>query len=77
MEGRIQKLCLAGTRTKARAASRTHFYFYSGISTWIQKDANTFFQEQRDHRPEFPINPFNSRVDHVRSLRAKGRRRGL
>jgi len=26
MEGRIQQLCLAGKRTEADAASRTHFY---------------------------------------------------
>jgi len=32
MEGRIQQLYLAGTRTEARAASRTHFY---GSGKWV------------------------------------------
>jgi len=32
MEGRIQKLCLAGTRTEASTASRTHFY---GPGIWV------------------------------------------
>jgi len=32
MEGRIQKLCLAGTRTEARVASRMHFY---GSKIWV------------------------------------------
>jgi len=32
MEGGIQKICLAGTRTKRPAASRTHFYDF-GI--WV------------------------------------------
>jgi len=42
MEGRIQKLCLASTRTEARAASRTHFYG-SGIWINVSKRYNAFF----------------------------------
>jgi len=50
MEGRIQRLCLAGTRTVTRAASRTHFY---GSEIWINipkkgRYNNTFFYEQCD-----------------------------
>jgi len=45
MEGRIQKLYLAGTRTEARAASRTHFY---GSGMWVKVSKyryNAFFHE--------------------------------
>jgi len=46
MEERIQKLCLAGTRTKARAASRTHFY---GSGIWVNvPKGRSFFHEQCD-----------------------------
>jgi len=47
MEGRIEKLCLAGTRTEAR---RTHFY---GSGIWVnvpKRFYNAFFQEQCNHR---------------------------
>jgi len=45
MEERIQKLCLAGTRTETRAASRTHFYG-SGIWVNVPKERyDTFFHE--------------------------------
>jgi len=50
MEGHIQKLCLASTRTEARAASRTHFH---GFGIWVsvpKKRYNAFFQEQCDRR---------------------------
>jgi len=50
MEGRIQKLCLAGICTEARAANRTHFYV-SGIWVNVPKGRyNTFFQQQCDRR---------------------------
>jgi len=50
VEGRIQKLFLAGTRTEARAASRTHFYG-SGIWVNVPKGRyDTFFREQCDRR---------------------------
>jgi len=48
MEGRIQKLCLADTRTEAHAAGRTYFY---GSGIWVnvpKKRYNVFFQEQCD-----------------------------
>jgi len=49
MQGRIQKLCLIGTRTKTHAASRTHFYS-SEIWVNIPKECyNAFFQKQCDH----------------------------
>jgi len=46
MEGYIQKLCLAGTRTETCAASQTHFY---GSGIWVnvpKRRYNAFFQEQ-------------------------------
>jgi len=50
IEGRIQKLYLAGTRTVARAMSRTHFYG-SGIWVNVPKGRyNAFFHEQCDRR---------------------------
>jgi len=50
MKGCIQQLYLAGTRTVARAASRTHFYG-SGIWVNISKGRyNAFFHEQCDRR---------------------------
>jgi len=50
MEGRIQKLSLAGIRTEARAANRPHFYD-SGIWVNAPKERyNAFFREQRDRR---------------------------
>jgi len=76
MEGRIQKQCFASTRTEARASIQTHFY---GSEIWVN------VLKGRWHL--FPwavqssvlirvkeLNPFNSGLDHVRSLRA--RRRG-
>jgi len=50
MEGRKQKLCLAGTRTEARAASRMHFY---GSGKWVNVPKgryDTIFHEQCDRR---------------------------
>jgi len=50
MEGRIQKLSLAGIRTEARTASRPHFY---GSGIWVNVPKghyNAFFREQRDRR---------------------------
>jgi len=50
MEGRIQKLFLAGTRTEACTASRTHFY---GFGIWVnvpKRRYDTFFREQCDRR---------------------------
>jgi len=50
MEGRIQKLYLAGTRTVALATSRTHFYS-SVIWVNVPKGRyNAFFHEQCDRR---------------------------
>jgi len=50
MEGRIQQLYLAGTRTVAHATSRTHFYG-SGIWVYVLKGRyNTFFHDQCDRR---------------------------
>jgi len=40
IEGRIQKLSLAGIRTEGRAASRLHFYGF-GIWVNVPKDAIT------------------------------------
>jgi len=48
MERRIQKLCLADTRTETCAASRTHFY---GSEIWVnvlKGCYNVFFHEQCD-----------------------------
>jgi len=53
MEGRIQKLSLAGIRTEGRAASRPHFYD-SGI--WVNVSIgcyNACFREQCDCRSKF------------------------
>jgi len=50
MKGRIQKLCLASTRTETRVTSRTHFY---GSRMWVNIPKgcyNAFFQEQCDRR---------------------------
>jgi len=53
MEGRIQKVCLSGIRTVARAASRTHFYS-SGIWVNVPKGRyNAFFREQCERRSKF------------------------
>jgi len=50
MEKRIQKLCLASTRTEVCAANRTYFYS-SGIWINIPKGRHdTFFHEQCDRR---------------------------
>jgi len=50
MEGRIQKLCLAGICTEARAVSRT--YFYSRIWVNVPKGRYDIFfhDEQCDRR---------------------------
>jgi len=40
MEGRIQKLCLANTRTETRTASRTHFYSFR---IWINVPKERLF----------------------------------
>jgi len=41
MEERIQKLCLAGTRTEARVASRMHFMAPKYGSTFFSKSSAT------------------------------------
>jgi len=74
MEGRIQQLYLAGTRTEARAASRRHFY---GSGIWVNVPKGRLFS--RAVRSSVLIrvkklNPFNSGLDYVRSLRARKRR---
>jgi len=50
MEGRIQKLSLAGIHTEARAASQSHFY---GSGIWVnvpKRRCNACFREQCDRR---------------------------
>jgi len=76
MEGRIQKVCLAGTPTVARAASRTHFYS-SGIWVNVPKGRyNAFFPRAVRTSVQIRVkelNPFNSGLDHVRSFRSRKR----
>jgi len=68
IEGRNRYL--AGIRTEARAASRTHFY---GSGMWVNVPKGRYNAFSRAVRSSVLIrvkelNPFNSGLDHVRSL---------
>jgi len=58
----VQKLCLTGICTEARAASRTYFAPEYGF---IPFPVNNVIV---DHNFE-ELNPFNSELDHMQSLR--------
>jgi len=66
--------CVSQVRAQRRAASRTHFY---GFGIWVNVPKRRLFP--RAVRSSVLIrvkelNPSNSRLDHVRSLKARKRR---